>query len=374
MGFASDGTTAPKDLPQNDVQTMLNNGYTPIITWEPLFRGFTRLDPRQPRLSNIINGDYNSYFNQFADKIKTFDDTVIIRFMHEFEGDWYPWSISQNGNDPLKYVTAFRKVVDGFRARGATKVKWMWCVNSDYAPYRYFNWIVPAYPGDNYVDIVASDIYNNHFPVAEPWWRSFRWQATESYYYLNKYFSQKPLYICEVGCRERFISENAISESKGDWYVRLDKELQSNFHKARALIFFNGTADQNWLINSSQGAISSLINNFWNDDYYFNIPTTSGINENEYGSGLYVYPNPTNGLVTLSYASNKIKEGFEIKILNVSGVTVYNLTLKEVTDSFSRQIDLSSLPRGIYLVELHTNVYESSQKNIAKEIRKLVLQ
>lgn len=186
------GATVPQEMPGNEIQLLLANGYTPIVTWEPLFQGYARLDPVQPRLNNIINGDYNAYIDNFAAKMKSYDDTIIIRFMHEFEGDWYPWSLSQNNQDPTQYISAFRTVVDRFRAIGATKVKWMWCVNSDYAPYRYYNWIVNAYPGDNYVDIIASDIYNNHYPINLPWWKSFRIQATETHYYLTKYFSQKP--------------------------------------------------------------------------------------------------------------------------------------------------------------------------------------
>ena len=274
LQWAMDGTAVAKELPRSDVQTLINNGYTPIITWEPQFQGYDRLDPVQPRLNNIINGDYNSYIDAFADKIKTYTDTVIIRFMHEFEGNWYPWSISQNNLDPSLYVTAFRMVVDRFRARGVNNVQWMWCVNSDYYPYLSYNWIVPAYPGDNYVDIVATDIYNNHYPTVLPWWRSFRWQATESYYYLTKYFPQKPLYICEVGCRERKSTENTASQSKGAWFAQMDKELQADYHNARALIFFNAVGEQNWAINSSSGSIQSLTNNIWHDDYYFKAFTT----------------------------------------------------------------------------------------------------
>lgn len=272
-------STVPDQMPTSAAQTLLNNGYIPVITWEPMFAGYDRLDPVQPRLQNILNGQYNGYIDAFADEIKKLSDTIIIRFMHEFEGNWYPWSIVENGNDPQRYINTFRFVVDRFRARGANNVKWMWCVNSDYAPYEYFNWFVKAYPGDNYVSIVATDIYNNHFPVALPWWRSFRWQTTESYYYLSKYFPNKPLYICEVGCRERKPEENPASESKGAWYARMDKELQSNFRKARALIFFNANPDQVWVVNSSASALQSLTDNIWWDDYYFrkiNTPAGNG--------------------------------------------------------------------------------------------------
>jgi hypothetical protein len=272
--FATDGTTTAKSLPGKEVQSLLDNGYRPIITWEPLFRGYDRLDPVQPSLDKIINGNYNSYIDAFGDKLKSFDDTVIIRLMHEFDGDWYPWSLVENGHDPNKYIAAFRKVVDRVRARGATKVLWMWCTNGDYFPRRSYNFIVNAYPGDNYVDIVATDIYNNHTPTELPDWKSFKLKAVETYYYLSKYFPQKPLFVCELGCRERYSTENTSSEKKAAWLARMDKELQSNFSKVRALVFFSSFVVYDWRVNSSSATINSIASNIWNDDYYFKIPTT----------------------------------------------------------------------------------------------------
>lgn len=324
MGWAKDGGTVANNLPGAEVQTLLNNGYTPIITWEPMFVGHDRLSTVQPRLNDIIGSNYNSYIDNFANKCKSYNDTVIIRFMHEFEGNWYPWSLVHNGMDPNRYVTAYRKVVDRFRTLGATKVKWMWCVNSDYYPYRSFNWIVPAYPGDNYVDIIATDIYNNHYPEALPWWRSFKWQTTETYYYLNKYFPNKPLYICEVGCRERKTQENPASESKGAWYERMDKELHSNFSKVRGLVFFNAAPDQNWFVNSSPSALQSLTTNVWRDNYYF---------------GVSAPPPPTS---TCSATGSILREVWT----NVLGVAVSNIPINTAPNT-SEQITSFEAPSNV---------------------------
>jgi len=324
IGWANDGSTVAKNLPGNEVQTLLNNGYRPVITWEPQFWGYDRLDPLQPRLNDILGSKYDSYIDSFANKLKSYNDTIIVRFMHEFEGNWYPWSIVNNGNDPNRYVSAFRKVVDRFRNAGATKVKWMWCTNSDYFPYSYFNWIVSAYPGDNYVDIIATDIYNNHYPTNLPWWRSPRWQTTESYYYLTKYFPGKPLYICEVGCRERLTQENPASESKGAWYAKLDKELQSDYHKVRGLIFFNAQPDFNWLVNSSPSALQSLTENIWNDNYYFATGST---------------PPPAD---TCAATGSILREVWN----NISGTSVSNIPLSTPPD-LSEQIFSFQTPTNV---------------------------
>jgi hypothetical protein len=351
--WAYDGSTTPSEMPGQSAQILLNNGYTPILTWEPMFAGYDRLDPVQPRLQNIIDGTYNGYIDAFADACNNLSDTIIIRFMHEFEGDWYPWSICKNGNDPSKYATAYRMVVDRFRARGANKVKWMWCVNSDYAPYDYYNWFVKAYPGDTHVNIIASDIYNNHFPVNLPWWRSFRWQMTESYYYLSKYFPNKPLYVCEVGCRERFDTENTQSESKGAWYARMDKEIQSNYHKTRALIFFNAAPDQNWMVNSSPFALQSLTDNIWNDDYYFRkMAAPVAAQQEELTNDFYVYPNPTDGEIAVGYVSGTQRDNFKIRVVNAQGKVMYYQAYNENSPSFSVHIDMSTWPTGVYQIQL----------------------
>lgn len=371
LKWAYGGKTIPHMMPGEGAKILLEHGYTPVLTWEPMFDGYSRLDPVQPRLSNILNGDYDSYIDDFADALKTLDDTVIIRFMHEFEGDWYSWSIVHNSEDPTRYVNAFRKVVNRFRARGATKVKWMWCVNSDYAPYRHYNWIIGAYPGDEYVDIVATDIYNNHFPVNLPWWRSFRWQTTESYYYLTKYIPNKPLYICEVGCRERFASENPNSESKGVWFARMDKELQSNFNKTRALIFFHNAPDQNWLVNSSAGSLQSLTDNIWYDDYYFKKPATPiPVTEENLKDNLQIYPNPTSGPFTIYYSALIPRDSHTVSVINSEGKIIYNVTIPHTLTSFSHNINLSHLPRGIYTVRI--SVREGKKDNKLLKVSKRI--
>lgn len=355
--WSIDGSTTANHLPGNEVQNLLTNGYTPVITWEPMFNGHARLDPVQPRLSNIINGDYNTYIDAFANKMKSYNDTIIIRFMHEFEGDWYSWSLSQNNHDPSQYITAYRMVVDRFRQIGATKVKWMWCTNSDYAPYESYNWVVNAYPGDNYIDIVATDIYNNHFPMNSPFWKSFRTQTAESYYYLTKYFPQKPVYICEVGCRERFNYESTTSESKGEWYERMDKEIQSNYNRVRALIFFNASPDQNWLVDSSPYALQSITNNIWNDSYYFpytliDVPEQLGLSKR-----LTVFPNPAKGLVTIQYVSET--HAFTLQIVDALGKNVYTEMVTDVPHTFYREINCSAFAPGIYMLSISSNHTDS---------------
>jgi hypothetical protein len=354
----SKSSSSPDNFPGVEVTNLLNNHYRPVITWEALYAPFARLDPQQPRLDKINNGSFDAYFDAFGDKLKSYNDTIIIRLMHEFEGDWYPWSLTQNNNDPQAYISAFRHVVDRVRARGATKVLWMWCVNAFPKPYLKYNWIVSAYPGDQYVNIVATDVYN-HPDLGSPAWKSFRYQTAETYYYLTKYFPQKPFYICEVACRERNSDENPNSQKKCEWVVQMNKEIQSLFNKSRAVIFFSSIKEHDWRVNSSPCVQDAYTKSFWNDSFYFN--TLNGIQTLSTENSFNVYPNPFINELNLVLGKGLNGNEYTYSILDITGKSVYSFSSSGQGKVF---IDKNLTP-GIYLLELKTD----SQIKYAKLVK-----
>lgn len=374
--FSDNGTTTASKLPGNEVKQLLQNGYRPVITWEAMYNHLSRLDPAQPRLNDLNGTKFNAYIDAFGDRLKSYNDTVIIRFMHEFEGDWYPWSLAENNHDAGLYAAVYRKFVSRIRARGATKVKWMWCVNGPtYHPVEAYNWIKSAYPGDSYVDIVACEAYNLSIPGI-PYWRSFRSGMAEPYYYLRKYFPSKPLYICENGCRERYSSEPATSQTKAQWIAQMDAELQSNFKAVKALIFFDIQKSQDYRLNSTEAARSSVQTNIWNDPYYFKAGATNAeesegpvferampdsvqaAQKEEHSLSkdfsLKVYPNPNSGVFTLAVEIGSGKdEKAELMILDSFGTPVYRRQFFSSASGINEVIELdSAFPSGIYTLRL----------------------
>jgi hypothetical protein len=356
--YYSESGTSPNEFPGQEVENLLQGGYQPIITWEAMFSQYSRLDPVQPRLDKIIDGTFDWYIDAFADKIKTYSGNVILRIFHEFEGDWYPWSLTQNGQDPNKYIIAYRHVVDRFRARGANNVKWMWCLNADTKPWLRYNWVVTAYPGDDYVDIVATDIYN-HPNLGTPAWKSFRFTMTETYYILTKYFGHKPLYVCEVGCRERYSHENPSSQTKAEWLCQMDKDIRAFYPKTEALIFFSVLKEHDWRINSSAASQAAFVNCFWNNLYYGGIV---GIEELLLNSGFAVraYPNPFNGEIKLEGVGQSPAGFYTISVYDVSGKNV--LFSKNISLSGSSFIFGSEFTAGIYIVEILADNFRQKLK------------
>ncbi|MFL5765170.1 MAG: glycosyl hydrolase [Bacteroidia bacterium] len=355
LDYAKAGTT-PNQLPGTEVSNLLSQGYMPVITWEMLYEGYPRLDPVQPRLDQILDGSMDSYIDAFAAKIASYGQPVTIRIFHEFEGDWYPWSLTQNGEDPETYIAAWHHVVDRFRAAGATNARWMWCVNAEPKPYNDYNWIVSAYPGDDYVDVVATDIYN-HPDLGVPDWRSFRFTLAESYYYLTKYFPQKPFYICEVASRERYSGEPEGSQSKAEWTCQMSHDLQSWFSKTRALIFFSLVKEHDWRVNSSVAALQAANSCIWQDPYF---RSTSTGTEEQQQLAFSTYPNPfsTELYIEALQLPGDVKD-FKVMIYDVSGRTVYSC----VTGKTLLNLQLpSSLKDGIYMLEVSSGKYSQKIK------------
>ena len=61
---------------------------------------------------------------RFARSLAGFDGTVYLRYAHEMNGYWYPWSA-----DPRAYVSAWRRMVRIFAAAGARNVRFVWSSN-----------------------------------------------------------------------------------------------------------------------------------------------------------------------------------------------------------------------------------------------------
>jgi hypothetical protein len=355
MYYSNDGTNAD-DIPGTEVQNLLDQGYVPLITWEMMYLPYSRLDPAQPRLDKILNGSFDPYIDQFANKIKTYNGTVIMRIFHEFEGDWYCWSLTENGKDPQKYISAYRHVVDRFRAAGATNVQWMWCVNAEPKPYKAYNWIVNCYPGDAYVDIVATDIYN-HPDLGTPAWKSFRYTYAEVYYILTHWFGEKPLYIAEVASRERYSWEQAGSQTKGDWICQMNKDLQSYFPKTKALIFFSLMKEHDWRINSSDAALHSFVDCLWNQDAYGGpVYLTQAMPEE---TSLHPWPIPFHDHIRL-YAQGMDSSGMnEIRMYDLTGRLVFSYDGQKLPEFINFDGTLAS---GMYILYVKNDLFSRKFK------------
>jgi hypothetical protein len=124
-------------------------------------------------------GAYDAGIIQFAKNIaanaKLQANQMLVRVGREMNGDWYKWSAIA---DPASYIAFFRRIV-GLLRQYAPGVRIVWCTSLGTS--KGFN-PENAYPGDDVVDFVGSDVYDFYWanPSAAP---QARWNQllTEGY-------------------------------------------------------------------------------------------------------------------------------------------------------------------------------------------------
>lgn len=265
LPLAVDGSTSLNNYPDvTSINKIIKKGYIPMITLED---HFVNVRPRvkQPNLYSIVEGHFDHFLKLWAKEIKKVNGKVLVRILHEFNGDWYPWCISKNNNDPALLVNAYRHIHDIFTEQGVTNVKYIWCPNSTSFPQESWNFIMDAYPGDEYVDFVGLDIYNGagqEMPV----WRSFRKEGIENYFILTDKLPHKPLLVCETSSRERKKNEPGSNQNKAEWIEQMSETLKTDMSKVRLLSWFN--EKETFKFNSSDEAKKAYLNSVLQDEYF----------------------------------------------------------------------------------------------------------
>jgi mannan endo-1,4-beta-mannosidase len=131
-----------------------------LVSWEPwspvpAALGLDAQSAPQAGYRNIdiARGAQDRYVMRFARSLRRFPGTVWLRYAHEMNGYWYPWS-----RGPRAYRWAWRRIVRLFRVAGARNVRFVWSVNANlYEPEAVWRHTARRYwPGSRYVDAVGS--------------------------------------------------------------------------------------------------------------------------------------------------------------------------------------------------------------------------
>ncbi|WP_317444585.1 glycoside hydrolase family 26 protein [Streptomyces collinus] len=141
------------------VRASYAQGAVPLLTWEPWAGSGAGTRQSRYALARIAGGGFDAYVTRFAEAVHAQGRPVVIRFAHEMNGTWFPWSEQRNGNHKGEYVKAWRHVHDLFEQAGADNVIWLWSPNvvRD-APAVSLR---ELYPGDAYVSLVGMTGYQD---------------------------------------------------------------------------------------------------------------------------------------------------------------------------------------------------------------------
>jgi endoglucanase len=243
--FYDDHTEWVNDRTQWDIaQHMI-----PMITWMPYGDG----DP----LDEYIAGTHDAAVIAEAQKAKALGVQILMRWGHEMNGNWYPWSAWNNGGadggaaggaaGAAKYVAAYKHVHDLFVAQGATNVLWVWCINVADVPNAPYNHWSNYYPGDAYVDWVGLDAYNWGSSSSCCVWQSFSDLVVAPY---QDYVGKKPMMLPETASAE-------VGGDKAAWINDMHQALKTEYTAIQGVVWFDINKETDWRIASSPAALAA---------------------------------------------------------------------------------------------------------------------
>lgn len=264
LPLASDGSSSPNTYPNvARLNDLISQKYTPMITMELQYVQVGK-HIQQPNLYTVIEGHLDEYFKRWAKTVKQVNGIVLVRLMHEFNGDWYPWCIATNDRRPELYIKAYQHIHDIFKSQDASNVRFIWCPNSRPAQQASWNYIIDAYPGDEYVDYLGLDVYNGAH--GGDLWRSFRREIIENYFLFNEYIPNKPILVCETASRERTNSEKGELQAKSEWIMQMSEALKTDISRVRLVNWFDQY--KMFKVNSSNDSRDAFISHIWKDAYF----------------------------------------------------------------------------------------------------------
>jgi len=145
------------------------------MTW-----GVAMLPDKGATLAEGATGAYDHYFAAIAQYlVANHQGGSTIRLGWEFNGDWFPWSAARC---PTCFVTYWRHIVTTMRSVHGARFRFTWNTTvgrESLAP-------TEAYPGDAYVDVIGTDVYDNMPGSLSP---SARWRRLMDEPYGLRWFS-----------------------------------------------------------------------------------------------------------------------------------------------------------------------------------------
>ncbi len=244
--IASSSYWGEQTFPAANLQLIKRHGSIPLIFWSPWDRPYKEgRGPDQYSLTSIIAGSHDGYIDRWADGAREFGGEMIVSFANEANGSWFPWSgifyggekaaPSGGSQGPETFKAAWRHIVERFRARGATKVKWVLHLMDFSMPNEKWNLAAQYYPGADYVDWLGFSLYGAQFPSDDhyPDFAScFDWPYTE----LTLLDPHKPIMLCEWG-----VGEFPEKGDKGEWIREAFKTMSNTtkYPRLRAAVFWH---------------------------------------------------------------------------------------------------------------------------------------
>ncbi|HEY4612931.1 MAG TPA: T9SS type A sorting domain-containing protein [Bacteroidota bacterium] len=319
---------------------------------------------------------YDATIDSIAVVCKEYGLRLLVRPGFEFNGSWF-------GYHPYLYVTAFRKVVDRFAAKGVKdSVAFQWCYypagpnDFDVIDAQGARW----YPGDDYVDWFGLDLFNStDFLLSLPDYaqsgqitvkgRSERFLAMARQ-------KNKPVFLSETSAKGINTSAE-LQDGMNDWdnwfkpffeYIEAHPEIKGfnyiNWEWSTIQTYFDwGDAR----IENNSYILSQYKTELQKSKYIHLKKSTATSVERSSSTPkefalLQNYPNPFNPTTVISYQL-PVDSRVSLRVYDLLGREVATLIDGEVrAGSYTTQWDATNLQSGVYFYRLQTGQFVETRK------------
>lgn len=233
----------------NVIRPIWEYGHIPLLTLEPW--------GSEDIAEEIAMGEHDDVLEDWSNNIQSYitDDSyssqprLYIRFAHEMNGNWYPWS--GNPESYKRMYKRFHDMVMNHRAVNEDTVQFIWTVNcDDVGGHRMEDY----YPNDEYVDWCGIDGYN--FGSKRNWssWRSPSNTFDAMLTRVRDVSGGKPIAIPETGstAQKDGVMNNSVKNqwirSLYDWADTRDIELLSWFNENKTTDWDEGKPQMDWAV------------------------------------------------------------------------------------------------------------------------------
>jgi beta-mannanase len=213
------------------MDSVYRNQAVPMITWEPWQNLFADATPGKDEhvFEKVLSGRYDQYIGTIADELRALDRPVFLRFAHEADNPFYPWS-AKGGNTPANFKAAWQYVHQLFVSHHAYNVIWVWNPWKPQAAADYF-------PGKAYVDWIGITGLNYGQYGTDGKSYSFR-QVYTPFHKLPLVRSGLPVMIAEMGSVKGQQQPEA-------WFKEGVASIKKDFHEVKGMVLFNSAFDRN---------------------------------------------------------------------------------------------------------------------------------
>jgi len=202
-----------------------------MITWEPWLNSFKDEVNQDKHVFELIEeGYFDGFITRFAEKLKSLDRPVFLRFAHEFDNPFYPWYITGDSTS-VKFRKAWIHTYEIFKNIEANNVIWVW------NPWKSEN-VASFYPGREYLDWIGVNILNYGILNEDGAWQAF----DNLYYHFHQEFinlPSTPVMISEFGSLQE-------EENQNEWLTNAFTSIENKYEEIKSVIYFNSKVDNNW--------------------------------------------------------------------------------------------------------------------------------